>query len=85
MHEEPNPRRRDGDADVIQRLVMTLLLDPESHGPWTPQELSRELGSEIMALDAVTSLHAAGLVHLCGDLVFPSRPAARCFEIAEAH
>jgi hypothetical protein len=82
MHDESNPRRRDHDADTMQGLVLELLLDLEAHGPWNVQELAREFGSEVLAVDTVTALHASGLVHLCHELVFPTRPAARCFRLA---
>jgi hypothetical protein len=72
------------DPDCVARVVLTLLLDPLSRGPWTAHELARELGDEVAAADAVSSLHASGLVHLCGELAFPSRAAARCFALADA-
>jgi predicted transcriptional regulator len=84
MHHEPNPPGDRMAPECIERLVLTLLLGPRSHGPWTAEELGRELGDEVAAVDAVVSLHAAGLVHRCRQLVFPSRSAARCFELVEA-
>ncbi len=84
MQDETNPTGGRTDPESTERVVLTLLLDPRSHGPWTAQELGRELGDEVAAIDAVASLDAAGLVHLCRGLVFPSRSAARCFELVEA-
>jgi len=84
MHDEPNQRAERADAAPVERVVLALLLDPRSHGPWTAQELARELGDEVAAVDAVASLHAAGLVHLCHQLVFPSRTAARFLELEES-
>lgn len=71
------------DPQEAERVVLSLLLDPNVHGPWSVRELGRELGDQVEAEDAVATLHAAGLVHRCHDLVFPSRAAARCFDLAE--
>ena len=65
----------------VQFVVLTLLLDPASPGPWTVTELAREVGCEVKAAEAVVRLHAAGLVHRSGELVFASRPAARFGEL----
>jgi hypothetical protein len=64
-------------SDEVQFLVLALLLDAECLGPWSVQELAREIGCELAAADAVVGLHAAGLAHRCEGLVFPSRAASR--------
>jgi hypothetical protein len=64
-------------GDEAQFLVLALLLDPECRGPWSMQDLAREVGCELAAADAVVGLHAAGLAHRCEGLVFPSRAASR--------
>jgi hypothetical protein len=64
-------------SDEVQFLVLALLLDRECPGPWSVQELAREVGCELLAADAVVGLHAAGLAHRCEELVFPSRAASR--------
>jgi hypothetical protein len=81
MQDQPNRPDSSTDPDELESLVLGSLLDDDSHGPWTVQELALQFG-EIAAIDAVTNLHAAGLVHLCHELVFPTRPAARCFRIS---
>jgi len=68
-------------SDEVQFVVLVLLLDPASAGPWTVAELAREVGCEVRAAEAVLRLHAAGLVHRSGELVFASRPAARFGEL----
>ena len=68
-------------SNEVQFVVLVLLLDPESRGPWTVVELAREVGCELKAAEAVVRLHAAGLVHRSGELVFASRPAARFGEL----
>jgi hypothetical protein len=83
MHEEPSLNGASRD-EYIQYLVLALLLDPSSHGPWTAAEIGRELGSNSDAADAVAGLNAAGLVHLCHELVFPTRPAAACLRLTGA-
>jgi hypothetical protein len=70
----PPVRRR---GDEIQFVVLALLLDPESPGPWSVEELVLEVGCEWSVPDAVARLHAAGLVHLCGGFVFATRAASR--------
>jgi hypothetical protein len=64
-------------SDEVQFLVPALLLDPECRGPWSVEELAREVGCESAAAAAVVGLHAAGLAHRCEGLVFPSRAASR--------
>jgi hypothetical protein len=63
--------------------VLDLLIDDRNERPWTMHELALEIGSPIVAADAVANLHAAGLVHKTGDgLVFIARAAARFHQIA---
>jgi hypothetical protein len=69
--------------DEIDRAVLTLLLESRLPGPWSAQELGLEIGSQLATTDAVTRLHAAGLVHLCHGFVWPTRPAARLHRLAD--
>jgi hypothetical protein len=64
-------------SDEVQFLVLALLLDPECPGPWSVEELAREIGCELSAADAVVRLDAAGLANRTDGLVFPSRAASR--------
>jgi hypothetical protein len=64
-------------SNETEFVVLTLLLDQSSSGPWSVAEIGREVGCELRAADAVVRLDAAGLVHLSGELVFASRPAVR--------
>lgn len=70
----PPARRPIIDAQFV---VLSLLLDPECPGPWSVEELAREVGCELLAADAVSRLYAAGLAHRCDGLVFPTRAATR--------
>lgn len=64
-------------GDDAQFVVLALLLDHDSRGPFSLEELAREVGCELAAADAVVALHAAGLVHRVQGLVWPSRAACR--------
>jgi hypothetical protein len=76
MHAE----RIDSLLDVIaqyERVALLLLF--ESEHAWTRAELEREIagtrGKPGHVGSAIESLYAAGLVHLSGELVTPTRPA----------
>jgi hypothetical protein len=77
------PTDTDRDPEQAERVVLSLLLDPNVPDPWSVPELGRELGDQVGAEGAVASLLAADLVHRCHDLAFPSRAAARCFGLEE--
>jgi hypothetical protein len=64
-------------SDDVQFVVLSLLLDAESPGPWSLEELARAVGCESAAAEAVVGLHAAGLAHRCGGFVFATRAASR--------
>jgi hypothetical protein len=67
--------------DEAERAVLALLLAPGVLGPWSAQDLGLEIGSELTATAAVIRLHAAGLVHLCHEFVWVTRPAVRVHEM----
>jgi len=71
----------DDDAD---RAVLALLLGAGSVWPWSLGELALELGAELLAIDAVVRLQAAGLVHRCHEFVWPTRSAARAQALSQA-
>jgi hypothetical protein len=83
MPDKPRHIAAERDPEQTEHVVLSLLLDPDVHGPWSVQEIGRELGDPLEAVDVVASLHGAGLVHHCGELVFPTRAAARCFQLAD--
>jgi hypothetical protein len=82
MHDKPDRTVPDRDPEEAEHVVLSLLLDPNVHGPWSVREIGLELGDQVEADDTVASLLAAGLVHRCDHLVFPTRAAARCFQLA---
>jgi hypothetical protein len=73
---DSEPARDAGIDENREGDVLALLLDPRLPPLWSMSELARELGSELRAADAITGLHAAGLVHRCGEFVSASRAAA---------
>jgi hypothetical protein len=65
------------ELDGVERVVLPLLLDRESPGPWSVKELARQIGSELRVAAVLVSSHAAGLVHRCQGFVWATRAAAR--------
>jgi hypothetical protein len=82
MQDEPTQADPGPEPDSSEATVMLLLLRTGHQWPWYMQEIARELGSELLAADAVVGLHAAGLVSRLGDFVFPTRAATRLDELA---
>jgi hypothetical protein len=70
--------------EQAEREVLALLLGSSLPGPWSVLELGLQIGSDARAVDAVMRLHAAGLVHVCHEFVWPTRTAARSHELADA-
>lgn len=74
--ETPSESDRRGDRSVLANLFQ----DPF---PWTIEEIGRELGDQDDAADSVARLAADGLVHRCGEFVFPTRAARRSDDLHE--
>jgi hypothetical protein len=83
MHEQPNRRPAERDA-TVDGAVLGLLLHGEARGPWSIDEVVREIAAaeQITAIDSLTRLHGAGLVHRLGDFVFATRAAVEFDAIA---
>ena len=79
MHEEIDL----SEADVpenFQRQVLMLVL--WAGAEWcTIEELGRKVGDLIVALDAMSALTDAGLIHRQGQYVFPTRAAIHCHDL----
>jgi len=71
----PTEERTDG--------IVLLLLTTGDHRPWSVEEVIREHGHRGQALDALTRLNRAGLIHRTqDDFVWATRAAIRADEIA---
>ncbi len=84
MQDQPICKLAGDEPADTERNVLCLLLESPTPGPWSVDELTRELGNDLLAVDAIVGLHAAGLVHRCHELVFPTRAAVRFNEIARS-
>ena len=84
MQDEPTQEAVERELDRSESVVMLLLLHAGHPWPWSMQEITRELGSELKTADAVVGLHAAGLVNRFGEFVFPTRSAARFERLVRA-
>jgi hypothetical protein len=69
-----------------QRAVMVVLLSGNHH-PWSRVEVVREIagvhGDRIAVADAINDLYGAGLLHITGELVTPTRAARMMDELSE--
>lgn len=61
--------------------VLNLLIDAEQQRPRSVDEIIRERGNRVDALDAMDRLHSAGLIHRNGEFVFATRAAIRFSQI----
>ena len=67
---------------ATDETVLDLFLYGDSQRPLTLHEVGLEIGSEIVAADAIANLHAAGLIHKTSDgFLFASRAAIRHHDI----
>jgi hypothetical protein len=80
MQDESTPTSGHPD-DRAEATVLLLLLADDASFPWSVREIQLELGELALADDAVANLRGSGLVHRCGDFVFPTRAAVRYAEL----
>ena len=69
------------DDDDVDASIIRLLIESPVAGPWSVDELARELQDSLAVTDALTRLRAMALIHRMGDLVFPTRVAVRAYEL----
>jgi hypothetical protein len=67
--------------EQIDLAVLTLLLDDHAR-LWSDDEVVREVGDRIAAVDSLARLCGAGLVHRLDGFVFATRPALRGAQLA---
>jgi hypothetical protein len=60
------------------------MLDDDTAGLWSVEEIAVALGDQVKAADAIIHLHAAGLIHRVDQYLWPTRPAARAIRLADA-
>jgi hypothetical protein len=69
------------DSDRIESTILEVLGAGESR-LWSVAEVGRQVGDELAAADALSSLHRDGLIHRTGDgFVFATRAAIRSSEL----
>jgi hypothetical protein len=61
--------------DAVDKAILALLLTPEEQRPWSVDEVGREIGDQVDAVDSLARLHAAGPIHRLGEFAFASRAA----------
>jgi len=83
MQDEPTCEGQHVEPSRSEAAVMLMLLHAGHRWPWSMNEISCELGNELLAGDAVAGLHAAGLVNRFGEFVLPSRPATRMQQLED--
>jgi len=65
-----------------QQAILGMLVAPDARRPWSIAEVEREIGEGASTTDALACLHAAGLIHLCGEFVFAARAAVHSDRLA---
>jgi hypothetical protein len=75
MHGQSRPLSPEEERGLEEGIVNMLLVERVL---WSDDEVAREAGGDpLEAEDALTRLHAAGLVHRLEGFVFATRPAVK--------
>jgi hypothetical protein len=69
------------DQDKVEHAVLDLLLSSDLPGLWSVEEVQREIGKPLAVSDSLAHLTRTGLVHRCGEFVFPTRAAVRADQL----
>jgi hypothetical protein len=83
MQDQPSPHDVAAELDQVERVVLHLLLETRTAGVWSEREVAQALGSDVRAAHALVNLHADGLIHRLEEFVFPTRAAARFWQLEE--
>ena len=84
MRDEPSRTTPQQETDLLENVVLHLMLDENTPGLWSTDELARAHGDPVATADALAGLHAMGLVHRHREFVWPSRAAVRAVQIEGA-
>jgi hypothetical protein len=78
MQEQPtrDPAERERSVDCA---ILGLLINLETHRPWSVEEITREIGEE--TTDSLNRLYGAGLINRLDGFVWASRAAVVAEEI----
>jgi hypothetical protein len=79
MQDQSSPAEAD---DRIDSAILSLLLDDDSHRPWSEDEIGRAIGDTFAASDSLGRLARAGLIHRIDPYVFASRSAVEFERVA---
>jgi hypothetical protein len=79
--QEPSTPRRDESLDQVESAIHAMLVVADEQRPWSVHEVELEIGDPAGVEDALTRLHATGLMHRCGDFVWASRAAIAASQI----
>lgn len=80
MHDKAIGSPAEQEIEADGEILRMLLLD--WRGPWTVEEIGREMDDPVEAVDGVMRLARAGLVHRLDGFVFPTRTAVRASQVA---
>jgi hypothetical protein len=59
----------------LDQAILALVLDADESRPWSEHEVELEMGDHLATVDSLARLRGAGLIHRCGEFVFPARAA----------
>jgi hypothetical protein len=69
------------DQETVETSILDRLTGDEQQRPLSVTEIARDFDSRITTEDALRNLQADGLIHRCGELIFPTRAAVRAAQI----
>jgi hypothetical protein len=81
MHDATTPQAGETLANY-ESAIHALLIADESQRPWSIHEVTLEMDDAGATTDALRSLQGFGLIHRCGDFVWPTRAAVAADQIA---
>jgi hypothetical protein len=81
MLNEITAERSPDDPEQIESDIFTMLVGHSDQRPWAVLEIEREIGSPTMVTESLWHLHAAGLIHRCGEFVWATRAALKANDL----